>query len=135
MISQTLLIVSQKELESFWIYLRLDCAEKGPDFSFLRYYVVLNLDVKHLIVCFFLNKQNITTFIVTTIVLYSFGDLLFEHSQTFLSDFFLSEVVSDDFLDEFGDIFVAFRKVFIEFVNNHSSELFSLLYGLSLFDG
>jgi hypothetical protein len=69
------------------------------------------------------------------VVINSLGDILFEGSERFLGDFLAAKILSDEILDEFGDVFISFGKIFVKLVCDHLSELFSLLDGLSLFDG
>ena len=84
---------------------------------------------------FFLNKMILTTFVISSVVLNSLGDILFEYPEWLLSDFFFGEVISDNILNDFVDVFVALSKIFDEFIKNHWSKLLSLLNSLSLFDG
>ena len=75
-----------------------------------------------------------TTLIVSAIVFNSLSNVPLQHPERVLSHFLLREVVSDNFLDEFADVFVALRKVLIKLVAYHGSKLFPLLDSLSFFD-
>ncbi len=61
------------------------------------------------------------TLIVLPIFFNSFWNILFQNSQRFLSDFLLTKVVSNNILNDSGDIFIAFWKIFIKLISNHLS--------------
>jgi len=69
------------------------------------------------------------------VVINSLGDFLLERSEGFFGDFLSTKILSDKILDEFGDVFISFGKIFMKLVCDHLSELVSLLDGLSFFDG
>ena len=62
-------------------------------------------------------------------------DILFQNPERLLGDFFLEEVVSDHIFDELANVLISSAEIFIEFIGDHLSKLFSLLDGLGLFDG
>jgi hypothetical protein len=69
------------------------------------------------------------------VVINSLGDIVFKSPERFFGDFLAAKILSDKIFDEFGDVFISFGEIFVELVSDHLSELFSLLNGLSFFDG
>lgn len=74
--------------------------------------------------------------LTTSIILFVFlnrpGNVLLQDPQRLLGDFFLCEIVNDDFFDQPEDVLVALSEIFGEFVKNHVPELLSLLDSLGL---
>lgn len=102
------------------------------DFSSLQHYDVIDLVWKWSNVCFFLYEMIYTTFIIFTIILNSLRYFLLEMTERLLSNFLFAEIISDLLLDQFSNIFISFSKIFVKFINNHSSKLLTLLDSLSL---
>lgn len=76
-----------------------------------------------------------TAFIISFVILDSLGDCLFELPERFFSDFLLLKEIGDDFFYDFVDILISFSEIFVELIDYHLSELFSLLYGLCFLYG
>lgn len=102
------------------------------DFFSLQHYDVIDLVWKWLNVCFFLYEMIYTTFIIFTIILNSLRYFLLEMTERLLSNFLFAKIISDLLLDQFSNIFISFSKIFVKFINNHSSKLLTLLDSLSL---
>lgn len=102
------------------------------DFFSLQHYDVIDLVWKWLNVCFFLYEMIYTTFIIFTIILNSLRYFLLEMTERLLSNFLFAKIMSDLLLDQFSNIFISFSKIFVKFINNHSSKLLTLLDSLSL---
>lgn len=82
--------------------------------------------------CSFLSRTIDTCLVIPSIVVYGFGDVLFEDPQRLLGHFLLAEVIGHDLLDQLPDVLIPLRQIFGELVHNHVPKLFPLLDCLSL---
>lgn len=98
-------------------------------------YIVVTLG-KLLLRClrFCLLRLSFFALAVFSICFNSFCDILFQRPQRIFCNFLSAEVISDDILNEFGDVLISLGEVFVKFVCDHLSQLFALLNGLGFLD-
>ena len=131
MIFQILRIVFLYFIVDFFILFKL-VFEMELGFSSLQRCDVTDPVWKWSNVCFFLYEIMCTTFIIFAIILNSLRYFLLEMTERLFSNFLFAEIISDLLLNQFSNIFISFGKIFVKFINNHSSKLLTLLDGLSL---
>ena len=76
----------------------------------------------------------ITALIILPVLIDCSRDVSLQDSEGLFGHFFPAEVLADDVIDQFGDVFISLCEVFVELVADHMTQLFPLLDSLCLLD-